>query len=531
MVAVLATACGGDAEPPPDPPPEPPIEQLPEGNPIDRVMEAVFAGQGITPVEAGYEELCRRLSGDLLGYFVTADEAKTECKDRTVDEIVRDFQSRPDYLVTVDRRWRDRLNLSDLFVNWHEIDELYERIHLAHSHELRYGDLATEVLGHPAFLLQYNTPEQRSAAAFRAFLNRQPTEFEEIDLANMFRGWFLGNDTPDADFPYFKRYHAHVVTGACFNPAACTSILFGGGQLDMHTWNFEMVLWPDATPELKGVLGETGRMFTRQLSFWDAAADELLSRYLGWSDGGRTPREPGAVLPEVRQALADYLRISGDYADAERMVLTSWLYRQTTHMDAALDIPVYASGPVKPTIPEVWLTTMTRHTVATGRDEPRFPDTEYQQQISQAYDDGVISLDTHNADLQRLNAMQRNRSVLIVDQNGKLVTMSRFRGDAHSLGGAPGLGRVRQAPEGLAFAFFHDAIAEQLCNDANNAGTTVDDALDAWLPRLYGRAVTIEDRTTFAAAYATCSGDDCAPQAISAAICVALATAPEMHFY
>lgn len=531
LPAVLTLGCCGGETGPDAEPPVPPEDVLPDGNPIDLVIEPRLANEGLTPTPASIAEVCVRLGVDLLGRRLTEDEVESECEGRSLDDIIIDFQSRPGYQLVTDRHWRDRLETSDLFVNWNDVAELYALIADAHSHQMRYDDLATAVLAHPAFLLQFSNEQDRASAAFVAFFGRQPTSFERSDIGNLFRPWFLGELGADADFPYIERYFAHVVTGACINATQCTSVLFGGAVMDMSEFaDLEIVRWGSVPNGVGSVLDEPGRLFTRQPFFWEAAADEILSRYLGWSDGGRAPRLPGTVVPEARAALANYLRITGDIADTERMVLSSWLYRQAASDLGDPERPIYAMGPLKPMVPEVWLASVARHTEDVGRDEPRYSDLWYWHEMYSSLEAGEISETTFNADLQRLVAISGNRMTL-VDFDGVLWPQFAFRDHARSLGGAPSLGRVRQAPEGLAFSFFQDAIAAQLCAHVETTGTTVADIVDELVPKFYGRAAEPIDRETFTGAFASCVGADCDQQTIAPAICAALVTSPEMHFY
>jgi hypothetical protein len=183
-------------------------------------------------------------------------------------------------------------------------------------------------------------------------------------------------------------------------------------------------------------------------------------------------------------------------------------------------------------MPEVWLGAVARHTRDLGSDEPRFPDHWYWFEMYSRYQDGAISLAQYNADIARLHELQGNRMALVTEPGGALVPQFELRDRARLLGGAPSLGRVRQAPEGLAFAFYQDSIATELCADVAVNATTAGDIVEELLPVLYGRDATTADRESVETAFAGCEpGPDCDTGDLGSDICAALLTGPEMHFY
>src|SRR5688572_4688343 len=91
--ALLVSACADKTTPAPpvaadpcigpgaedDPRCEAPIAPYTGDHAIDAATHALFARAGHVPEPAGATELCRRLGGDLLGRFPSADEAAALC--------------------------------------------------------------------------------------------------------------------------------------------------------------------------------------------------------------------------------------------------------------------------------------------------------------------------------------------------------------------------------------------------------------------------------------------------------------------
>src|SRR5207253_9943983 len=134
------------------------------------------------------------------------------------------------------------------------------------------------------------------------------------DFASLYRAW-IPQQVVDPDFSYAYRVQAIILPGLCEPLTSCSSDLLGGGVLDMSPFPqgslYEGVRYEDLTAEELSAVQEPGRVLIRQPGLYEAAADEILNRLLAWSDGGRFPREPGIVLPEVREVLADYLKETG----------------------------------------------------------------------------------------------------------------------------------------------------------------------------------------------------------------------------
>jgi hypothetical protein len=487
-------------------------------HPIDRVLHPRFEREGIRPQRAPELELCRRLIVDLNGIFPTKAELESKCIS-DVETLARTLQAGAQYLRTSERHWHDRLSNGDLFVDWRYLKDLYARIDALHRGELRYDDFAKELSIHPGFTMSAEPPE-RVQLFFRAFAGRPPSEGELAELVRLYQPFYV-EELPDRDFSYLISYRAYFEPEACFYFGGCTTELFGGASIDGDEG--EGLLYDDMSSADLEDARAIGRLLVTQPFFYEAAADEILDRLLGWNEGGRFPRRPGVILPEVRQALADHLREHGDYPAAERLVLTSWLYTQTTE---GLDThaPIYASGPLKPATAEVWLASMLR---ALYEDDSAICDVRYIGNDAidlfyEAMETGVIDEATMKRDLQKLHALMEDRRPL--DEYGADDTNEYL---ASLIGGCPLTAATRVAPYGLAFGYRQEALANSLCTDAfSEDQEDLDAALETLMPALFGRDPTSEDRADFEAA---CAGS-CTSE-IKTTVCVALAGSAELLFY
>jgi hypothetical protein len=516
-------------------------------HPIDALMADRFAEAGHTPADPGAAELCRRLSADLLGRLANAEDVAS-CAGRSVDAIVRDFQARREYLDHAHAIWRDRLGTLDITVDWRDLRDLYAQVDALHRGELRYGDFATEVLAHPGFVLQDETAVDRARRAFTSFLGRRATDAEAYDFAALYLPWF-SIDEIDPDFPYpsLVRYAAGIAPGVCEEFGGCTASLLGGGTLAL-TGDAEEMRYADLDASQLDALREPGRVVVRQPYFWEAGADEILDRLLGWSDGGTFPREPGILLPDVRQVVADHLRQTGSYSDTERLVLTSVLYRQRAETEpdglgddpAAAEPPVWTSGPVKPARAEVFLDTAASLLGVEGACDPRYPDSSAFFLLYEAWELGELSLDQLQRDIVRLHELQGNRTPLYTDEEDGIAFLDLgYTELARQIGGCPGVENPRQsAAAGLARVFAQETLAEILCSEAPldqlvppDGDGTLAGVLAHQMRALYGRDPTTADLSDFERAYAACAGDECSDAGRARGVCVALVTAAEMSFY
>ena len=535
-VVLLGTACdGGDDEG------EGGSDSGP--NAIDVVMGPIYANEGFTPVEAPTAEICRRLAADLLGRYLTADEVETECEGRSVDEIARRFQSRDEYLVVSERHWRDRMDANDVNVDWRYLKEAFALVDDLHRGDLGYSDFTVEMASHPAFHGGMFEPGEKAAHAFRAFLGREATDAEIADFAALYRPW-IPQQAYDADFPYAYRVTVNVFPLLC-NPdlTTCAADLMGGGALDMDPFDVlskEFIAYEDLSASQLSSMQEPGRVLVRQAAFWEAAADEILNRLLGWSDGGRFPREPGIVLPEVRQVVATHLRETGDYPSAERLVLTSWLYRQQAAVPDdglgddpnAVIPPIWQHGPVKPATAEVWLDSIKPLTYDIGTCDPRYSDFfPYFVLEEEGTLEGMSAAEIAE-DHRRLWEMQESRVPWNDFDSFPDYTYTYV---ARLIGGCPGFQARRQPQTGLSYAFTQESVAEYLCNTDVATGLgddgAVDDLLDHQMRLAFGRSPDAEETAIFVAEAENCVGAECTAGALRNSVCVGLLGAAEMIFY
>lgn len=507
-------------------PPDPNVVSPYAGaHPIDEILHPMFVREGITYRRAPRDEICRRLMGDLLGRFPSKKELESECGDRSVEDIAHDFQSRDRYLWISERHWHDRLSPGETYMDWRDLKDLYARVDALHRGQVRYGDFARDVMSHPAFILSVDPPNQ-VRLAFQAFAGRPAADSETYRLAPLYSGWYA-NESPDPDFPYMIVYRMFWDPDACKYGGGCKTDLFGGAQVPSLDAGAPRA-YRDMTPDERTSAQAFGALLTAQPFFWETAADEILDRLLGWSDGGRTPRRPGTVLPEVRDVLARWLETRGDYPGAERLVLTSWLYTAATE-GVPENAPVYASGPVKPAPAEVWLDSLL---AALGSDgeigtcDVRYIGAYASYAITDAFEEGMIDEATMRRDLPRLHALMEDRRPLRAGE-----PIDDYEDLARSIGGCPLTVRERVAPSGVAFGYEQEVLANILCKAAFDGAADTDPAtaLRRQMPVMLGRDPTPEDVEDFSRAFASC-GEPCADRPMST-VCVALAGSAEAMFY
>src|SRR5579859_5261483 len=499
-------------------------------NPIDVAMAPLFTKGSITPAQAGDSELCRRLSGDLLGHFLSADEITAQCAGKSVDAMVSGFQSTPEYLTVSRRNWRDRFATSDVLVDWRYLQDLYTEVDKLHSGQIGYSAFAQEAMAHPGFVMNTFQPEDKVAAVFSAFLGRPPTVSEKADLAALYRPW-LPVGVPDPDFPEITLHiQTRIFPGLCGPLSQCTATMFGGGSLDLSGFSdptFSGLPWESLTDQQKVALQEPGRILTSQDFFWEAAADEILNRYLSWSDGGRFPRLVGTVLPQVREVVANYLKATDSYPGAEKLVLSSWLYRMESQVpddglgdDPAAPVPlIYSTGPVKPLQAEVWLDSIKGLTLDLGACDERYSDGFPYFQIIQAQAQGKISASQELTDLKKLWTMEASR---LPWDNAKQMPDFTYTFVARLIGGCPGYQSTRQPQTGLSFAFTQESLGELLCDASVAKGlvpqtgdpTQLKNILDWQMRQVYGRSPTAVESSDYSFAAASCSGADCTPSGL-----------------
>lgn len=524
-------------------------------NVIDEAIHDRLECEGVAYVAASNDELCRRLFVDLVGRYPTPDEVSGECAGKSADVIAASLQEWQEYTFVGRRLWRDRLDSSDLDINWRVIKDLFGVLDGLFDGSRTYEELAVEVLAHPGFLLMRDDPRDRAVLAFEVFLGRSPTEAEATDLTPLFRFWFRIGDA-DPDFPTYREMPALVPT-LCSEVAPCRSELFGGAvdltgiPTEVLPQGTEAAWWEDLTDEQRAPLREVGRMFVRQPMFWEAAADELLDRLLGWNDGGRFPRRPGAVLPRARAALAAFLAQSGDYRAAERQILASRLYTQTSAVSEAVaadageggaadkPAPVYASGPVKPLSAEAWLDSAAQVAAEFGVCDSRYPYSFAFFLLYDAVEMGELPAEELESALRRLHAMMDHRVPLEINDDGDLTPRFLYQYLANQIGGCPNGERARQEVGALAFAFAQEALAELIClpdwadglmpGDTDDA--SLEEVLDHQMPLLFGRGPTPDDLAAFQEAIIPCQFGTCSGPGMAQSVCVALLGSAQMLFY
>jgi hypothetical protein len=471
---------------------------------LDRAVAATFAKENIVPAEAPRPELCRRLFADLIGRYPSKEEIASECEGRSIDAIAKSLQERPEYLLVAERHWRDRMSVGETELDWRYYRELYARVDDLHRGRLRYDDFAREVSAHPAFFLETDRPVN---VALSVFWGRPANDAEEAAIAPLYKPWD-GQEVEDPDFPYVILYRAIYAPEECEYGTPCATDLFGGAELELEGEAF-VVPFEEMTPAQRRATQAIGELLTSQPLFWEAEADDLLDRFLGWSDGGRTPRRPGTILPDVRLALANWLEETGDLPGAERLVLTSQLYTMPADLGAE-DAPVYAHGPLKAAQAEVWLDSLLRlrrPTYELGTCDVRYLGNDSEYLLYDAFEVGLIDEDRLYQDLEKLHRLQGDRRPF--GEEGPDETYQSF---ADSMGGCPLLGKQRYEASALAFGYAQEALSHLLCEG-------VEASLDRQMQVLFGRDPTDQERSDFSDAS---NGRE---------ICIGLSGSAEMLFY
>ena len=115
--------------------------------------------------------------------------------------------------------------------------------------------------------------------------------------------------------------------------------------------------WPDLDDATRNDLDGIGRALAARHDFWDAAADRELRWLLGWWQS--TFVQADSDLPDVRQVLADLLKVGASPRDIDRMIVTSLLYRLPASPPPVLvdpdSLPPWTMGPTKLLSGEGWL--------------------------------------------------------------------------------------------------------------------------------------------------------------------------------
>lgn len=505
------------------------------GNPLDDVLCEEFEAAAYEPATAAPVELCTRAMIDLLGVRPSRAEMEARCLGRDFDDVVRALQKSEDYRTAQRRRWADRFQYSDYTVDVASIRTLDALVDDLYRDRISYPAFAEIALSHPGFVgrhIGYGQPELVADAAFRAFLGREATTPERLDVGNLWRPWvgnaFVEDAVGDAAF-YGYGMEPMVDPFACeAGVRSCESSLLGPASLEFPRNGRETYITAsELTAADWAALREPGRLFRSLPMFWEAQVDEVFQRYLGY--------DLGKVRPAARQRLVAYFRSTGgDLRRLEYVVLTSWAYRQSAREEperpGALRFQPFAYGPTKTMIAETFLRSLG---ALTGEDAgdcdwryPNLPDWYYP---------GDPALDEALADVYPRRP------------DGTIDPW--FRDIAVQIGGCPGTmdftsytPRLRSNHVGLMTAVAQEEAAIELCfvRDASGLlpdgvapGATDDESIRRTARHVLERAVggtgDLELATLLAARAADCPG--CAAEAVARDLCAGLATGVEFLSY
>ncbi len=531
-------------------------------HPINAVLASSFVALGLTPHLATNDEVCRRAGFDLLGRPLTTTELSDCAGAADLDTALLALQGSDDYLLQSQRHWADRFGTDDVVVDFRATVALYQRVDALHRGELRYDDFVVDVLRQSGLINADFTGRERVRRVFRALLQRKPNEAEENALAGLWRAWvidFGGLTDPDLPIP---RNYGYVMAGLCEPLARCSTELWGGAVVDLSmiaeadrfTPLYEDQLGNPENAEINAALGAPGELFARQPETYEAQADAILDRFLDWDEGERDIRTPGFLFPAVRAVVADQLRETGDVPAAERLVLTSLLYIQTSVVDDGVTLDGDESnrphplsvGPTKPIIGEAWIASLQNtSSYDYGTCDPRFSDGFSFSMLYQSYSDGLINAVQYNELMTVLLQARGDRGRLQptgeIGEDGVTELVGYDYGYtfvARQLGGCPGFGAVRSRPAGVAFASVQDGMAEALCAPElldrviPPGRPSVDDVTSAVFQALLQRAPSAEERelVTSGSGCAVLDDGDCAAPLLASRLCVGIAGTSESLF-
>lgn len=514
LVAVLACA-----SPPGDAPPAgcpAPVALSQSSNPLDRALAPAFSATCLELIPEDPARLCRRLQQDLLG---RADDGAPAGCGEALDPLLRRLQAEPRYLLQSERQWRDALVLAPE-LDWRYLRRIFELVDALHRGALRYDAFVASLMAEPAIALS-GFPR---SGAFTVFLGRKPSALEAEDFGRLYALWQSGyrqNGPDNLDVPEFG---ALIDPLACLGLGGCRTTLFGGTAVEIsprppnqHGFSAPFA-YEEATEAERTELERPGALLAANPQIWEAAADRLLSRFLGWDDGTFFPRTPGVLLPRVRLALADFLASTGDLPAAERLVLSSWLYRQRAREVAEPSPrPVWAVGPLKRAPAETLLDGLLVGTgVDLGVSEPRYPLRRYAKDLLDRYRLGTLDAAGLERAFAKIEALLAPRTRFAVGPSGVREPDLRYDSWADLLG-RPG------AEEGVRFALSHETVVQELCASvASDPRWELETAMERHL----GRAPSAAEEAAIEQALQGCAGD-CAARAI----CEAVLGGAELRFY
>lgn len=512
-LGALAACDDGTTPPtPPDPPPPPPSQNV-----IDVAVWPRMIADGLTTLTpASTDELCRRMSLDLLGRTPSTEDIAAACTGKSAAEMARAFMAMPRFVEMERRFWIQRVGADPYMVmgdHLADADHLYDA--LARG-EVGWDDFAARLLAHPAMTI--NRPVAAGddvtltvTNIFQIFLGRSPSIAEIGDYGNLLRPWRRTSERRDALGYSDGVWPASLDPMACqdqvLGVAGCTSTLLGattvmapvvvpqappGFETNPRLFYYETVQGAMPTA-LQTELEKPGRLLATRPEFWDQAVDLPLRRFVGWWRS--TPAEPDTVLSEVTLALSSWFAAQPghDVRELYVTVLSSILYTQSVEVapDAG-ERPPWGTGPMKTLAPEQLLDSVS---VALARP--------------------LGLCDPHTAEpVAEMGGSwpARLRKPQPADWYG-------FGGDYYraigvELGGCLG---ARQAPRqpGLKAMFAHIALADRLCRAPSTlrpAGLAATDTTPAGVDRLadhlfrgfLARPPTVDESAAMQAAGAAC---------------------------
>ena len=516
VMAALAACDDGTTSPPPPPEPPPPPSQ----NVIDVAIWPRMIAEGLTElVPAPTDELCRRMSLDLLGRTPTTDEIATACTGKTAEQMARAFLAMPRFRDMERRFWIQRVGADPYMVYGEHLvdaDTLYDALGQG---QLAYDDFAARLLAHPVMTI--NRPVAAGddvtltvTNIFRLFLGRAPVVAEIGDYGNLLRPWRRVAEMRMGPLGYGDTvWPAALDPMACQDQvlglAGCTSTLLGETTVVNPVVTAQAPAGYDTNPDLfyyetvqgampaalEHELEKPGRLLATRAEFWDEAADYPLRRFLGWWRSSAA--EPDTVLPEVQLALSAWFQAqpAHDVRELYVTVLTSILYTQSIDDTRAGDRPPWGTGPMKTLEPEQLL-----------------------DSVGQALARPVGLCDPHTAEpvgVERTVWPERLRAAQPADWYGFGYDFYRTLGV--ELGGCLGA-RTSPRQPGLKAMFAHIAIAERLCrapskllpDGLDSADTTpagVDRLADHLFRGFLGRAPSTDEQTAVRTAATACFAD------------------------
>ncbi len=363
----------------------PPIDpdicpQLTFDNVVDEASCPEVQGRGIEPAIADDIELCRRLFLDLTGAAPTADEFASTCEGRSTGEIVDELMATDAYLLTGHRVWADKLRMTSTITYFEYVEQLDLLVDQMLRGEITYPEFGIQVATHPGYAGRFDG-QDLVGYNFLAMLGRDAAPHERLDLQGL---WFMWEERFVEMHPtYYFGYSPVVVnTITCeYMPWQCHSELWGHHSViipwlvpDNYDYEGPNVLpVEDLTDEQWEELRKPGELLVQQPSFYEAAVDDALLRYLGY--------KAGVEIPLVRQVLVDMLAQSGDLRQIEREIITSQLYRMASEYpdpEGTLEedgSPDFWHGPMKQMSAELWLDSIEKLTaLELGSCDHRFPE-------------------------------------------------------------------------------------------------------------------------------------------------------------